>query len=72
LRENAGDRAGAIQDLDKAIAIAPTADTYARRGLMKQRAGMNKEAQADFRSALALDPRCKAARDHLDRGSGQP
>ena len=71
LRENDGDRAGAIEDLDKAIELAPTADSYARRGLVKQREGKKEQAQADFRQALQLDPNRRLARENLEKsGAG--
>ena len=55
------DYPGAIRDLDKMIAIDPTADNYQWRGRLRISTGDDKGALADMNSALAADPGLTAA-----------
>ncbi|MBY8829608.1 DUF3857 domain-containing protein [Hephaestia mangrovi] len=50
------DREGALADLTKAIALAPTADTYAWRAGIYRDLGQKDKALADYKAAQALDP----------------
>lgn len=50
------DRDAAVADLGKAIALAPTADTYVWRGSLYRELGDKAKALADFKAAQALDP----------------
>jgi tetratricopeptide (TPR) repeat protein len=59
--ERIRDRRGAIADLDKAIAMAPDADTYLRRAALHYRLGDSAKALADAEAALKLEPGSKEA-----------
>lgn len=59
------DRPAAIRDLDKAIAIAPTAETYAWRATLYTATGDDKKAVADLNAALQLDPASASAISQL-------
>ncbi len=50
------DRAGAIRDLDKAIALDPDADNHLWRARLYAALGDDKRALADAQAALAIDP----------------
>lgn len=50
------DRAGAIADLTKAIALAPDVDTHVQRGRLYQALGDRAKAIADYRAARDIDP----------------
>jgi len=50
------DRAAAIQDFDKAIAIEPSVDLYRRRAALFVDLGQNDKALADLEAARSLDP----------------
>ena len=56
-----GDIAGALPDLDKIVAIAPDIDAYLARAQALQNLGRLKDAVADARKAVALDPSSAAA-----------
>lgn len=59
------DRPAAIRDLDKAIAIAPTTETYVWRALLYSQTGDDKKAAADLNAALQLDPGSEGAISQL-------
>ena len=46
----------AVEEFDKVIAIAPSAQAYALRGLSYQRLGRFEEAKQNFQEGLKLDP----------------
>jgi tetratricopeptide (TPR) repeat protein len=50
------DRAGAVQDLDRAIAIAPSVDLYRHRAALFDDLGQSDKALADLEAARAIDP----------------
>lgn len=50
------DRAGAIADLDAAIAIEDTVELRVRRGSLQAALGNHAKAIADYQAALALEP----------------
>ena len=60
-RANIGDRAGAIADWTKAIAIEPSIDLYLKRAATLYELGDVKAALADAEAARALDPSSEAA-----------
>jgi tetratricopeptide (TPR) repeat protein len=51
----AGDFKGCLRVLDAALADAPTADLYVRRGACKHGAGDDSGAKADYEKAIELD-----------------
>ncbi len=55
-RQLTGNLAGAIADLDEAIALAPDPETYSFRAYLKQSLGRSDAALADFRAAFELEP----------------
>lgn len=55
------DRTGALADLDRAIALAPDAETYLRRAAVHDQLGNGAKAIADAQAALKLDPGSAAA-----------
>ncbi|PIM51180.1 hypothetical protein CS062_21110 [Roseateles chitinivorans] len=60
-----GDPARALEDLDRAIALAPTVALYHEsRSRVRQALKQNKEALADLDEALRLDPTLAEARLH--------
>lgn len=61
LRAGTYDLEGAIADYDKAIAIAPDAASYMRRGYVKRQLGRVADAIADLREALKLSPSVDSA-----------
>lgn len=66
MRLSKGDMAGALADLDRGIALGPTAELFGRRGLVK---GFSRDfygAIADYNRAIELDP--KVAENYLQRG----
>lgn len=57
-----GDKAGAIEDFNKAIALAPDyEDAYAYRGAMMAALGKLDEAMADFEKAISISKICETA-----------
>ena len=50
------DRAGAVADLTKALALAPTVDVYVWRASLYRSLGDKDKALADYKAAQALDP----------------
>lgn len=56
LRAGTYDLQGAIADYDKAIAIAPDAESHMERGYIKRQLGLVDAAIADLREALTLSP----------------
>lgn len=46
----------ALEDLNKAVRLAPTAESYAYRGLVQMRLGNLLGADADLTRAISLDP----------------
>lgn len=57
LRAWAGDRDGALATLDRAIAVAPTADALLNRALLRMAAGDDAGALTDLDRAVRRDPR---------------
>ena len=55
-RQFTGNLAGAIADLDEAIALTPDPGTYSHRAYVKQSLGQDDAALADFRTAFDLEP----------------
>lgn len=66
-RHETGDLAGAVADMDKAIALDPNPDNYRYRGYMKHYLAKDEEALADFRETLDLDPNGDNARTLADQ-----
>jgi predicted TPR repeat methyltransferase len=70
---NQGDRAAALQDYDRALAIDPNyLEALQYRGALRVEMGANAEASADFRRVLALEPDNAAATAALAALEGKP
>lgn len=60
-RAGIGDRTGAITDLTRAIAIAPSIELYLQRSALRSETGNSIAALADAEAARALDPSSEQA-----------
>lgn len=61
----------ALQDVNRALEIAPTADQYVLKGLIEQDLGQTNRARESFESALALNPQHDQAQTLLNAVGGR-
>ena len=59
------DLAGAIGEVQKAIALAPNrGDSYLSLAVLQMKAGLQADAEPNFKKAVALDPQSVSAHSH--------
>lgn len=62
-RQLTGDLAGAVSDMDDAIALDPNADNYRYRGYLHRNLGKDQDSLADYQMAFDFDPTGETARN---------